>query len=85
MIWGRVVKTENKYLKPIQHHVIEGCPGHLHGGHLEAEEGEEHEDKKDPARKLQIHFRLVLSQARHLSKIHEKYELLIEGHMAFYK
>ena len=57
----------------------------LHGGHLKAEEGEEHEDEEDPARQLQIHFRLVLSQARHLSKIHEKYELLIEGHMAFYK
>merc|ERR1719177_59782 len=40
----------------------------LHGGHLEAEEGEEHEDKEDPARQLQIHLRLVLPQARHPSK-----------------
>ena len=39
----------------------------LHGGHLEAEEGEEHEDKKDPARQLQIHFRLVLPQAGYLA------------------
>ena len=44
----------------------------LHGGHLEAEEGEEHEDKKDPARQLQIHFRLVLPQTRHLAKEHIK-------------
>ena len=32
----------------------------LHGGHLKAEEGEEHEDEEDPARQLQIHLRLVL-------------------------
>ena len=40
----------------------------LHCGHLEAEEGEEHEDEKDPACQLQIHFGLVLPEARHLSK-----------------
>ena len=38
----------------------------LHCRHLEAEEREEHEDQEDPARKLQVHFRLVLSQTWHL-------------------
>ena len=32
----------------------------LHGGHFKAEEGEEHENKKDPSRQLQIHLRFVL-------------------------
>ena len=38
----------------------------LHCRHLEAEESEEHEDQEDPAGKLQVHFRLVLSQTWHL-------------------
>ena len=38
----------------------------LHCRHLEAEESEEHEDQEDPARKLQVHFRFVLSQTWHL-------------------
>ena len=38
----------------------------LHCRHLEAKEGEEHEDQEDPARKLQVHFRLVLPQTWHL-------------------
>jgi len=40
----------------------------LHGGHLESEEGQKHEDQEDPAGQLEIHLGLVLSQAGHASE-----------------